>query len=143
MPLTDPEKFELARAGLRHCPECGKKVVPSSKYLNTLGCTPHGDFMLLWIEGELTVRWVSLRMMALAKPKEETTIERDRKIYEIGDRYARGEITFLEACQLIACANGQPFPAEPTFQDRCNGRAILDENLYTAPQPHPPAPTTE
>jgi NADH pyrophosphatase NudC (nudix superfamily) len=59
---TDAVKFTLAKSGLKFCPECGQRLDQHPHNREVVSCYLHGDFLLLWIEGDLTIRWRPLRL---------------------------------------------------------------------------------
>lgn len=128
--MNDAEKFELAKDGLKFCPECGGPLT-KHLYLHMVGCVDHGDFMLLWIEGDLHVRWRALRM-APAYQAEKNSPDL-HAIFSIGDMYVKGEVSFIEACKLIAVAYGKEFPNDPSSEDLMMGHSVLDDFMQTAP----------
>jgi hypothetical protein len=121
--MKDAEKFELAKAGLKFCPECGTTLDQHANNVTVMACFRHGDFMLVWVEGDLQVRWRATRMASayLVKKGDKTD-----QLKEVAGRYAKMTISFLEATQWITEIETGEFPSEPTLLQRRRAREVLD-----------------
>lgn len=58
--MTDAEKFEKIKESLYFCPVCQAKLDEHPNNVNTKSCFSHGDFILMWVDGDLIVQWRSL-----------------------------------------------------------------------------------
>lgn len=147
--MNDAEKFAYAKHGLKYCPECGQALEPHPLDVSTVSCYMHGDFQLLWIEGQLQLRWKPMRMhpeyihkirdisefhelfrrLGLSKDKLQEAKVNIEKLADITRMYIQQHITFLEAAQLITELEHGHFPEEPNQKQRERARKVLD--FYT------------
>lgn len=150
--MNDAEKFELAKAGLKFCPECGKPLEEHPCNVWIMACFLHGDFRILWVDGALQVQWVASRMVrAYVKENIRQTVQEQitlstapaeyfngvlgkihkaaqqtRVLAMVALQYSEQEVTFLEAAQIIAHVETGSFPAEPNEAQRRHARMVLD-----------------
>lgn len=55
--MTDDENFEITKANLRFCPHGGEELEQHPNNPSAVSCYLHGDFILVWDDGHLIVRW--------------------------------------------------------------------------------------
>lgn len=60
--MDKDQKLELVKSGLKFCPECAKALEEHPNVPDVMSCFVHGDFLMLWVEGDIHVRWRPLRL---------------------------------------------------------------------------------
>lgn len=103
------DKVKHASEGLKFCPECGKKLQSRPLQGDAMSCFVHGDFVVLFVDGDLQVRWSALRMVGiyLKEAEQPESIYLENEISEeIARRFFDGGISLLEAWRMHNYSRG-------------------------------------